>query len=130
MTEIARYRPEDRRVVEALYRRVFGTDAADASRLRWEWQYARNPNNPPDGPQIWIAREGTSDRREAGLVRLLGRCLTAGRLLAFDRLGPPRACRGVSAETDGHCEDNDRRVHTAHYLSPMVTNASTTSPWC
>ena len=60
MTEIARYRSEDRRAVEALYRRVFGTDAADASRLRWEWQYGRNPNNPAEGPQIWLAREGTS----------------------------------------------------------------------
>lgn len=60
MTEITRYRPDDRRAVEALYRRVFGTDAADASRLRWEWQYSRNPNNPPEGPQIWLAREGTT----------------------------------------------------------------------
>lgn len=58
MAEIGRYRPEDRQAVETLYRRVFGADAADASRLRWVWQYRRNPNNPPDGPLIWIAREG------------------------------------------------------------------------
>src|SRR3954466_3959532 len=51
-------RPDDRRAVEALYRRVFGTDAADASRLRWDWQYRRNPNNPGGEPEIWIAREG------------------------------------------------------------------------
>ena len=44
--------------VEALYRRVFGNDAAEASRLRWEWQYRRNPNNPGQEPEIWIAREG------------------------------------------------------------------------
>jgi len=44
--------------VDALYRRVFGHDAADASRLRWEWQYRRNPNNPGGEPEIWIAREG------------------------------------------------------------------------
>ena len=50
--------PDDRRAVEALYRRVFGTDAAEASRLRWEWQYRRNPNNPGGEPEIWIAREG------------------------------------------------------------------------
>jgi GNAT superfamily N-acetyltransferase len=37
---------------------VFGIDAADASRLRWEWQYRRNPNNPGGDPEIWIAREG------------------------------------------------------------------------
>ena len=44
--------------LEALYRRVFGPDAAEASRLRWEWQYRRNPNNPGGAPVIWIAREG------------------------------------------------------------------------
>ena len=58
MAEVDRYRAEDRRAVDALYRRVFGNDAADASRLRWEWQYRRNPNNPGGEPEIWIAREG------------------------------------------------------------------------
>ena len=43
--------PEDRRAVEALYRRVFGNDAAEASRLRWDWQYRRNPNNPGTSPR-------------------------------------------------------------------------------
>ena len=60
MADINRYRPEDRKSVEALYRRVFGNDAAEASRLRWEWQYRRNPNNPGQEPEIWIAREGTT----------------------------------------------------------------------
>ncbi|PYR94865.1 MAG: hypothetical protein DMF84_02380 [Acidobacteria bacterium] len=58
LPDVDRYRPEDRRAVDALYRRVFGNDAADASRLRWEWQYRRNPNNPGGEPEIWIAREG------------------------------------------------------------------------
>lgn len=58
MAEILRYRREDRRSVDALYRRVFGADAAEASRLRWDWQYTRNPNNPGPEPEIWIAREG------------------------------------------------------------------------
>ena len=58
MADIDRYRHEDRRAVEALYRRVFGPDAAEASRLRWEWQYRRNPNNPGGTPVIWVAREG------------------------------------------------------------------------
>lgn len=58
MAEIGRYRREDRRAVDALYRRVFGIDAAEASRLRWEWQYRHNPNNPGQEPEIWIAREG------------------------------------------------------------------------
>lgn len=58
MTRIDRYRPEDRRQVDALYRRVFGADAAEASRLRWQWQYGQNPQAPPDGAAIWLAREG------------------------------------------------------------------------
>jgi GNAT superfamily N-acetyltransferase len=58
LADIDRYRPEDRRAVDALYRRVFGHDEAEASRLRWEWQYRRNPNNPGHDPEIWVAREG------------------------------------------------------------------------
>jgi len=58
MTRIERYRPEDRRQVEALYRRVFGSDAAESNRLRWQWQYRQNPGAPPDAPPIWLAREG------------------------------------------------------------------------
>ena len=60
MTEIDHYRSDDRRAVDGLYRRVFGNDAAESSRLRWEWQYRRNPNNPGQEPEIWIAREGTT----------------------------------------------------------------------
>ena len=41
-----------------MYRRVFGHDAANASQLRWQWQYHQNPNNPSEGPLIWVAREG------------------------------------------------------------------------
>jgi GNAT superfamily N-acetyltransferase len=58
MAEVDRYRIEDRRALDALYRRVFGQDASEANRLRWEWQYRRNPYRPDDGPLIWIAREG------------------------------------------------------------------------
>jgi len=60
VAEIDRYRADDRRQVDALYRRVFGADAAEANRLRWDWQYRRNPNVPSDGPLIWLAREGTT----------------------------------------------------------------------
>ncbi len=58
MAEVSRYRTDDKRHVEALYRRVFGVDSADANRLRWDWQYKRNPHMPSDGPLIWLAREG------------------------------------------------------------------------
>ena len=57
MADIDRYKPDDRRLVEALYRRVFGSDMASANRLRWDWQYRLNPNVPPTGPLIWVARE-------------------------------------------------------------------------
>jgi GNAT superfamily N-acetyltransferase len=57
---IDRLRYEDRDAIDALYRRVFGPDAAEASRLRWDWQYRLNPQNPGSDPLIWIAREGPS----------------------------------------------------------------------
>jgi hypothetical protein len=57
---IDRFRYEDRDAIDALYRRVFGPDAAEASRLRWNWQYRLNPQNPGSDPLIWIAREGPS----------------------------------------------------------------------
>jgi GNAT superfamily N-acetyltransferase len=60
MPVIDRYRPEDRAAVDELYRRGFGDEAADASQRRWAWQFDRNPNNPPDGPQIWLARDGAA----------------------------------------------------------------------
>jgi GNAT superfamily N-acetyltransferase len=57
MAEIDRFRPDDQRATERLYRRVFGKDAVEGSMLRWEWQYRRNPNTPSTGPLIWVARE-------------------------------------------------------------------------
>jgi hypothetical protein len=56
MAEIDRYAPHDRPAIDQMYRRVFGPDAADANKLRWEWQYLRNPNSGGT-PRIWIARE-------------------------------------------------------------------------
>lgn len=58
MAEIDRFRPDDKRAAEGLYRRVFGTDAADANRLRWDWQYRHNPAARRGEPLIWVAREG------------------------------------------------------------------------
>jgi hypothetical protein len=58
MSEIGRFRPEDRRGVEMLNRRTHGADAADATRLRWDWQHRRNPYNSTGQPGIWVAREG------------------------------------------------------------------------
>jgi Acetyltransferase (GNAT) domain len=57
MADIDRYRPDDRRGVEQLYRRTFGTQAADAVRLRWDWA-RRNPVNRATEPPYLIVREG------------------------------------------------------------------------
>lgn len=59
VAEVGRYRPEDRRALDALFRRVFGHDAAEAQRLRWDWRYRANPAVRGD-PPIWVAREGTA----------------------------------------------------------------------
>jgi hypothetical protein len=56
--DIDRFRPDDRRGVDTLYRRTCGADAANALRLRWDWQHRHNPGNPKGQPEIWIAREG------------------------------------------------------------------------
>ena len=58
MSDIDRFKPEDRRGVDLLYRRTLGADAADAHRLRWDWQHRRNPYNQTGQPGIWVAREG------------------------------------------------------------------------
>ena len=58
MSEIDRFRPDDRRGIETLYRRTHGPDEAEATRLRWDWQHRRNPGNPGGQPGIWVAREG------------------------------------------------------------------------
>ena len=58
MSDIDRFRPDDRRGVDLLYRRTYGADAAEAIRLRWDWQHRRNPYNATGQPGIWVAREG------------------------------------------------------------------------
>ena len=58
MPEIDRYKPEDRRGIEALTRRTRGVDAAEADRLTWDWRYRRNPYNTSGQASIWVAREG------------------------------------------------------------------------
>jgi hypothetical protein len=57
MADIDWFRDEDRRGVEQLYRRTFGTEAADRVRLRWDWA-RRNPANVGGKAPYWIVREG------------------------------------------------------------------------
>jgi hypothetical protein len=67
MPDIDRFRPDDRRGVEQLYRRTYGTESADATRLRWDWT-RRNPANASSEPTFLIVREGPTVIAAAHLV--------------------------------------------------------------
>lgn len=54
---MGRRRPEDGEGLDRIYAEIFGAEALQASRERWRWQYEHNPNCPPDGPEIWVAKE-------------------------------------------------------------------------
>jgi GNAT superfamily N-acetyltransferase len=54
---IGRRQLEDREALEHMYREVFGAEALERSRERWKWQYEKNPHCPPEGPEIWVAKE-------------------------------------------------------------------------
>jgi predicted N-acetyltransferase YhbS len=58
MATVDAYRPDDEPAITAMFRRVFGDAATERNRIRWDWQYTRNPNCPAGGPEIWIARDG------------------------------------------------------------------------
>jgi hypothetical protein len=112
MPLIDAYRPEDAKPIVAMYRRVFGNDAAEANRLRWEWQYNHNPNNPAGGPLIWVAREGQTIVGQYATmpVRLQASAMpcsgggtsTAGRRSAWvcrrRHLGCSRSCAGRTSD--------------------------------
>lgn len=79
--EIRRRSDSEREALDAMYQDVFGVEAAERNRARWRWQYEENPYCPPEGPEIWIARE----TKEGGLV--LGQYATMPvRLLAKGRI--------------------------------------------
>lgn len=53
-----RRRASDAEELFRLYEEVFGSALTEGSRRRWRWQYLENPATGPDGPEIWVAREG------------------------------------------------------------------------
>jgi GNAT superfamily N-acetyltransferase len=55
--EIHRRSERDREALESMYAEVFGAEAAERNRARFRWQYEDNPHCPPEGPEIWVARE-------------------------------------------------------------------------
>jgi GNAT superfamily N-acetyltransferase len=54
--EICRRTESEKPALEAMYVDIFGKKAADDNRARWRWQYEQNPNRPPEGPEIWVAK--------------------------------------------------------------------------
>ena len=58
MSEIDRFRPDDRRGVDTLYRRTHGADAAEATACAGTGSTAAIRTTPAGQPGIWVAREG------------------------------------------------------------------------
>jgi len=55
---VERRRAADAEELFRAYQGVFGEPLTDGSRRRWQWQYLDNPQASPEGPEIWVAREG------------------------------------------------------------------------
>jgi GNAT superfamily N-acetyltransferase len=55
---IERRRNDDGEEIFRLYEEVFGSPLTEGSRRRWRWQYLDNPATAPEGPEVWVAREG------------------------------------------------------------------------
>lgn len=58
MPGLDRFRTDDRRALELLYRRAAGPDAADRLRLTWQWERRQNPARSELAP--FVVREGTA----------------------------------------------------------------------
>jgi GNAT superfamily N-acetyltransferase len=57
---VLRHAVADQEDIFRFYAETFGQDLTERSRRRWQWQYAENPEREPEGPAIWVAREGAS----------------------------------------------------------------------
>jgi hypothetical protein len=58
MAALDRYRADDRRALEQLYRRVGGPEAAERLHLTWQWERRQNPAARQSA--LWLVREGTA----------------------------------------------------------------------
>ncbi|MGE0813002.1 MAG: hypothetical protein AB7O93_06630, partial [Vicinamibacterales bacterium] len=59
MAGLDRYRADDRRALESLYRRTGGAEAAERLTLTWQWERRQNPAARTAPPPL-IIREGTA----------------------------------------------------------------------
>jgi GNAT superfamily N-acetyltransferase len=55
---VERRREADAEDLFRMYGEVFGGSLSDGSRRRFRWQYLDGPAADPEGPQIWVARDG------------------------------------------------------------------------
>ena len=113
--DVDRYRADDRRAVDALYRRVFGTDAAESSRLRWEWQYRRNPNNPGGEPEIWVAQAQLAGWLE-GLIHAIQAVLWAQHVETRAQLDEMRRRGALNDPGDSDEREPKKPVPSGQYL--------------
>ncbi|MBP7776546.1 MAG: hypothetical protein KA371_05410 [Acidobacteria bacterium] len=60
MSGLDRYRSDDRRALEALYRRTLGVEAAERLKLTWQWERRQNPGSRGAVDAPWVVREGTA----------------------------------------------------------------------
>lgn len=92
-----------------MYARVFGEEALQDNLRRWDWQYRRNPQCSPEGPEIWIARVGSAIVGQYATmpvcVRVAGRPLRAswGMDVMVDL---PHQRRGIGADLFQYWNDH------------------------
>ncbi len=93
MADLDRYRTDDRRALEQLYRRTSGPEAVERLKLTWQWERRQNPG-ARGAPPPWVVREGPS--LVGALNALPVRVAVAGQ----DRRGAWLADPVVAAERD------------------------------
>ena len=59
MADLDRYRTDDRRALELLYRRAAGPEAVERLKLTWQWARRQNPG-ARGAAAPWVVREGPS----------------------------------------------------------------------
>ena len=57
MADLDRYRTDDRRALEQLYRRTAGPEAVERLKLTWQWERRQNPG-ARGAAAPWVVREG------------------------------------------------------------------------
>ena len=74
MAEIDRYRPDDRRLIEGLYRRVFGSDMANANKHRIITRYTPKTNEVTVSvlPYTMLGGSSPMGRRKRFRVKIVG----------------------------------------------------------